>query len=399
MLAHRSFVDMAHSALQVFDLGEEDESLSFLPYAHVFERVNGLFVGIAAGGSAWIARGAEHLAEDLQASKPTVMVAVPRVYEKMHQRIMAVVRENPPRRQALFRWALELGRRRARGERPLLYPLAERLVLGPVRKRLTGGRLRFFVSGGAPLSAEIEGFFWALGVKILNGWGMTETSSGATSNTEQRHRFETVGPPLPGVEVKVAEDGEIMVKSPGNMLGYYRNPDATAQTLRDGWVMTGDIGDLDPDGFLRITDRKKELIKTSVGKYVAPQPVETNLQQAPEIERALVIGDERPYVVALIVPDWDVLRAELGITGEPRELVKDDRVRQAIQRRVDEVNGSLSDWETIKYFELLPEDFTEANDEITPTLKVKRRVVNQRYRDLIETMYQGKTRPSPATGE
>jgi long-chain acyl-CoA synthetase len=327
------------------------------------------------------------------------MVAVPRVYEKMHQRIMAVVRENPPRRQALFRWALDLGRRRARGERPLLYPLAERLVLGPVRKRLTGGRLRFFVSGGAPLSAEIEGFFWALGVKILNGWGMTETSSGATSNTEQRHRFETVGPPLPGVEVKVAEDGEFMVKSPGNMLGYYRNPDATAQTLRDGWVMTGDIGALDPDGFLRITDRKKELIKTSVGKYVAPQPVETHLQQAPEIERALVIGDERPYVVALIVPDWDVLRAELGITGEPRELVKDDRVREAIQRRVDEVNGALSDWETIKYFELLPEDFTEANDEITPTLKVKRRVVNQRYRDLIETMYQGKTRPSPATGE
>jgi long-chain acyl-CoA synthetase len=233
-------------------------------------------------------------------------------------------------------------------------------------------------------------------VKILNGWGMTETSSGATSNTEQRHRFETVGPPLPGVEVRIADDGEILVKSPGSMVGYYRNPEATAETLEDGWVRTGDIGDLDGDGFLRVTDRKKELLKTAGGKYVAPAPMEMRLMQDAAIERAVVIGDERPYVTALVVPDWKTLQVEHGVTGRPEDLLEDERARAAVQRGIDEVNRDLGTWEAIQYFSLLPHDFTEEGGELTPTLKVKRRVVQERYRDRIETMYEGRVRPPAA---
>jgi len=282
-----------------------------------------------------------------------------------------------------------------RGARAPLHPIADRLVLGPLRKRLTGGRLRFFVSGGAPLSTEIESFFWALGVKILNGWGMTETASGATTNTERRHRFETVGPPLPGVEIKIAEDGEILIKGPGNMVGYYQNPEATAETLDDGWVRTGDIGQLD-DGFLRITDRKKELLKTAGGKFVAPAPMETRLMQDSAIERAVVIGDERPYVTALIVPDWKTLEVEHGVKGRPEDLCEDGRARAVVQRSIDELNRDMGSWESIQYFALLPEDFTEETGELTPTLKVKRRVVQERYRERIESMYQGKVRPPTA---
>lgn len=398
MLAHRCIVDMTSSCLQVFDIGPEDEALSFLPYSHVFERINGVFVCLAAGSSGWLSRGIPHLTEDLQECRPTVMVSVPRVYEKMHQQVMAVMREAPAHRRALFKWALSQGRTRSRGGAAPLYPLADRLVLASLRRRLTGGRLRFFVSGGAPLAAEVEGFFWAIGVKILNGWGMTETASGATSNTEQRHKFETVGPPLPGVELKIASDGEILVKSPGNMLGYFNNPEATAEMIEDGWVKTGDIGELDADGFLRITDRKKELIKTAGGKYVAPAPMETRLMQDPAIERAVVIGDERPYVVALIVPDWKALSVEDAISGQPEDLVDDERAQAVVQRRVDGLNTDLGSWESIKYFRLLPRDFSEETGELTPTLKVKRRVVQERYRDLIDTMYEGRKRPKQRPG-
>jgi long-chain acyl-CoA synthetase len=398
MLAHRSFVDMARGALQVFDLGPDDEALSFMPYSHVLERINGIFTGLMAGASTSLGRGIPRLRDDLQEIRPTVMVAVPRVYEKMHQVVMSQVRQENPRRQAIFRWAVAQGRKRTLGRPAPLYPLARLLVLNRVYRMLTGGRLRFFVSGGAPLSAEIETFFWALGVKIFNGWGLTETSSGATSNTEARHRFETVGTPLPGVEVRLDDDGEILVRSPGNMLGYYGNPEATAETLEGEWVRTGDIGKLDDGGFLHIVDRKKELIKTSGGKYVAPAPLETRLMEDPVIERAVVIGDERPYVVALICPDWEALASVHGITGPPEALAKDERVRSLVQARVDELNGGLGSWETIKYFELLPQDFTEERGELTPSLKVKRRVVNERYGLVIETMYEGKARPVRAGG-
>jgi long-chain acyl-CoA synthetase len=390
MLSHRNFVTVGQSCLEAFALSPQDRALSLLPYSHVLERVNSIFVGLVmAGMTGWLCRGRNRLLDDLQECRPTVMVSVPRIYEKIYQALLAHVRTQPRHRQLLFHWALGAGRRRhVQHRRALAYPIADRLVLEPVRRRLTGGNLRFFITGGAAITREVEEFFWALGIKILQGWGMTETSSAATANTLAFHRFETVGRPLPGVEVRAEGDGEILVRGPGNMLGYFHNPEETSATLVDGWLRTGDIGELDADGFLRITDRKKDLIKTSGGKFVAPQLLETRLQQDALIERVVVIGDLRPYVTALVVPDWKVVRNELQVTGYPAELASDRRVRAAIQTRIDKLNQTLGNWETIKRFALLPEDLTEERGELTPTLKVRRKNTEARYADLIATLYE-----------
>ena len=389
-LAHRNLVDICRAILKVHPLSESDSTLSFLPYAHVFERINCIFTGLMFGGQAWISRGADHLADELAEVKPTIMCSVPRMYEKMYAAVMARVREASPPRRALFHWAIRVGTRFAhestRG--PLLsaeHMLAERLVLAPLRRRLTGGKLRFFISGGAGLAQEIEEFFWAIGVPILNGWGMTETSSGACSNTLHEHRFLTVGKPFPGVELKIADDGEILVKSPGNMLGYHNNPGATAEILKDGWIYSGDIGEIDSDGFLKITDRKKSLFKTAGGKYIAPLQLEFALMRDPLIVRAVAIGEGRPYVTALIVPDRDAARKQgLNEVG----------LKAHIQKTIDEVNAHLGNWETIKYFTLLQEDFTEESGELSLKLDVKRRVVGQHYAEQVDSMYTGKTKPA-----
>ena len=385
-LAHRALVDISRAILKVFPLSTDDSTLSFLPYSHVFERINGIFIGLLFGGQTWISRGTEHLAEELGEVKPTVMNSVPRVYEKMHAAVMARVREAPAVRRALFSWAVGVGTRFSREPNPgpLLrwqHRLADRLVLAPMRVRLTGGRLRFFVSGGAALAREIEEFFWAIGVPILNGWGMTEVSSGASSNTLAEHRFLTVGKPFPGVQLKIADDGEILINSPGNMLGYHNKPEATAEMLRDGWIYSGDIGEIDSDGFLKITDRKKSLFKTAVGKYVAPQPLEFELMRDHLVERAVVIGDGKPYVTALVVPDWDAAR---------KEGLDEAALRAHVQKVVDSVNAPLGNWEAIKYFTLLPEDFSEAKGELSLKLDIKRKVVQDHYRSQIDDMYARK---------
>ncbi|HEY8951740.1 MAG TPA: long-chain fatty acid--CoA ligase, partial [Candidatus Dormibacteraeota bacterium] len=389
-LAHRNVVDTTRAVLMVHPLTENDSTLSFLPYAHVFERINSIFTALMFGGQAWISRGAEHLTEELAEVQPTIMCSVPRMYEKMYAAVMSAVHTASGPRQALFRWAIRVGTRYAhestRG--PVLsaeHALADRLVLSPLRSRLTGGKLRFFISGGAGLAQEIEEFFWAIGVPILNGWGMTETTSGACSNTLHEHRFLTVGKPFPGVELKIADDGEILVKSPGNMLGYHNNPQATTEVLKGGWIYTGDIGELDGEGFLKITDRKKSLFKTAGGKYIAPLQLEFALRREPLITRAVVVGEGRPYVTALIVPDRE-LAATQG--------VDEAGIEARIQKTVNEVNAGLGNWETIKYFTLLPEDFTEQSGELSLKLDVKRKVVAQHYKDQIESMYTGKTRPA-----
>ena len=390
-LAHRNLVDISRAAVEVHPITDADAALSFLPYAHVFERINDIFVGVVYGGQFWISRGPDHLAEELAEVKPTVMCSVPRMYEKMYSAVMARVREASAVRRALFRWAIRAGMRKfhaGASAGPLVrlqHRLADRLVLHPLRTRLTGGRLRFFITGGAALSREVEEFFWAIGVPILNGWGMTETSSGVCSNTLHEHRFLTVGKPFPGVEIKLAEDGEILVKGPGNMLGYHRNPAATAEMIRDGWVYTGDIGEFDKDGFLRITDRKKSLFKTAGGKYIAPLPLEHGLLANPLVSRAVVIGEGKPYVTALVVPDWDAARSQ----GLDRAAVS-----ASIQKTVDSVNSTLGRWETIKYFTLLEHDFTEESGELSLKLDVKRKVVADHYRDQIEAMYTGRSKPA-----
>jgi long-chain acyl-CoA synthetase len=390
VLAHRCLVDISRAILKVFPLGEDDYTLSLLPYSHVFERINGIFIGLLFGGQTWISRGADHLAEELRETQPTVMCCVPRVYEKMYAAVMARVREAPGYRRALFHWAVRVGTRHSHAPNKggLLraeFRVADNLVLTPLRQRLTGGKLRFFISGGAALSREIEEFFWAIGVPILNGWGMTEMSSGACSNTLTDHKFLTVGKPFPGVHLKIAEDGEILVQSPGNMLGYHKDPPATAETMRDGWIYTGDIGEIDPDGFLKITDRKKALFKTAGGKYIAPQPLEFALMSDQLIDRAIIVGEGKPYITALIVPDWEAVR---------QQGLDEAALNAHVQKVVDDVNAHLGHWETIKYFTLLKEDFSEAKGELSLKLDVKRKVVHQHYADLIESMYSGKSRPA-----
>jgi long-chain acyl-CoA synthetase len=396
-LAHRNLVDVTRAIVKVHPLSEADYTLSWLPYSHVFERINGTITILLIGGQIWLSHGVDRLAEDLAEVQPTILLSVPRVYEKMHSRVMDRVRESPKVRRALFNWAVGVGTRFSHVTRPgpiltAEHRLAERLVLGPLRRRLVGGRLRFFISGGAALAREIEEFFWAIGVPILNGWGMTETSSGACSNTLTQHRFLTVGKPFPGIELKFEKDGEILVMSPGNMLGYHKNPVATAETLDGGWIRTGDIGEVDADGFLKITDRKKDLIKTAGGKYVAPQQLEFEIQRDDLVEQAVVIGESRPYVTALIVPDWAAVTKR--VPGRPEDLVHDERVIALIEQGVDAVNKRLGSWEAIKYFTLLPRAFTEEAGEITPTLKIKRKVVAQKYADQIESMYATKKKPN-----
>jgi long-chain acyl-CoA synthetase len=395
-LAHRNFVDICRAVLKVHPISQDDSTLSWLPYSHVFERINGTFTLYLFGGQMWLSHGVEHLTEDLADVQPTILLSVPRVYEKMHAAVMERVRQASPIQRSLFGWAVRVGGRFAHESRPgpLLnaqHTLAERLVLGPLRRRLVGGRLRFFISGGAALAREIEEFFWAIGVPILNGWGMTETSSGVTSNTLTQHKFLTVGKPFPGVELKIAGDGEILVNSPGNMLGYHNNPAATAEMLDGDWIRTGDIGEIDSDGYLKITDRKKDLIKTAGGKYVAPQQLEFEIQRDELVEQAIVIGESRPYVTALIVPDWNAVTRR--IPGRPEDLVHDQRVIDIIQSGVDALNKHLGSWEAIKYFTLLPRAFTEEAGEITSTLKVKRKVIAQKYAEQIDAMYAGKKKP------
>jgi long-chain acyl-CoA synthetase len=389
-LAHRCLVDISRAILKVFPLGENDSTLSFLPYSHVFERINGIFIGLLFGGQTWISRGADHLVEELPIVQPTIMNSVPRLYERMHAAVMARVRESPAYRRALFHWAVGVGTTwsHTTNKGPLLraqHAVADRLVLAPLRTRLAGGRLRFFISGGAALAREIEEFFWAIGIPILNGWGMTEMSSGASSNTLSAHRFLTVGKPFPGVDVKIADDGEILVKSPGNMLGYHKKPEDTAETLRDGWIYTGDIGEIDPDGFLKITDRKKALFKTAVGKYVAPQPLEFELMRDPLIDRAVVVGEGRPYVTALVVPDWEAAR---------KQGLDEAALKAHVQKAVDAANAGRGSWETIKYFTLLASDFTEAKGELSLKMDVKRRAVEKNYAEQIEAMYAARKKPA-----
>ena len=389
-LLHRNLVDISRAAMSVHPITDQDYSISWLPYSHVYGRINDIFLGVTIGLSGWISRGPDHLGEELREIKPTIMNSVPRVYEKMYAAVMARVQKSSPARRAIFRWALRVGARFSRTPSPgpvlrAQRQVADRLVLHSLRTLLTGGNLRFFVSGGAGLAREIEEFFWAIGIPILNGWGLTETSSGVCSNTLHAHKFLTVGKPFPGVELKVAEDGEILVKGPSVMRGYHNKPAETSEVMKDGWFCTGDIGEIDADGFLKITDRKKSLFKTAGGKYVAPLQIEHELLSEPIVARAVVVGEGRPYVTALVVPDWDAAKSE-GLD--------ESAIRARVQQTVDRANANLGHWETVKYFTLLPRDFTEESGELSLKLDVKRKVVADHYRDQIEAMYTEKEKPS-----
>jgi long-chain acyl-CoA synthetase len=334
--------------------------------------------------------------------RPTLMCSVPRFYEKVHVRVREKVAGDPPWRQRLFAWALSVGGEyfRHRVDRTSPSPalrakhlLADRLVFKKIRARV-GGRIRVFVSGGAPLAREVAEFFGAAGLTILEGYGLSETSPVIAVNIPDAMRPGTVGRPIPGVEVKIAPDGEILTRGPHVMKGYFRKPEATAAAIdAEGYFHTGDIGHLDPDGFLVITDRKKDLIVTSGGKKVAPQPIENRLKMNTLIGEVVIVGNRRNFPAALVVPNFESLEAWARGKGVPfksrEELIQRPEVVALYEQAIEEMTPDLAQFEKIKKIALLPREFTLEAGELTPTLKVKRRVVEEKFKDVIDRLYGG----------
>ena len=395
MLSHGNVASNVMDGGSVVRVDADDVALSFLPLSHAFERAV-VYLYLYQGVTVTFAESLDTIARDLGVVKPTVMTGVPRVYEKFHARVHEAVAGAPAIRRRLFHWAVGLGLRRARAELAggsaslltrLRHGLADRLVLSKVRGRL-GGRLRFVVSGSAPLSTPIAEFFFAIGIRVVEGYGLTETAPTLTVNPLERPKLGTVGPALPNVELKIAHDGEVLARGPNVMQGYYGKPEATAEVMRDGWFCTGDIGSLDDDGYLTILDRKKELIVTAGGKNIAPNPIEAELKRSPLVAEAVLIGDRRPYVSALLVPDFTALDGRVAVEGASREdLAERPDVVALFDEVVERVNAGLARHEQIKRSTLLPTEFGIATGELTPTLKVKRRVVAQRWSDAIERLY------------
>ncbi|MCM2257748.1 MAG: long-chain fatty acid--CoA ligase [Vicinamibacteria bacterium] len=403
MLTHSNLVsNVLGAAACVEGIGPEDQTLSFLPLCHSFERMGGHYWMLHQGATINYAESVEKVPENLLEIRPTIMLSVPRLYEKIHARVMETVAQAPPLRQKLFRWALAVGAeafarkvlRRAPGPwLSLRLALADKLVLAKIRSRV-GGRVKYFVSGGAPLGQEIAEFFGAAGLLILEGYGLTETSPVITVNRPTAFRPGTVGPTLPGVEVRIAADGEILTRGPHVMRGYFNQPAATAEAIdAESFFHTGDIGVLDPDGFLRITDRKKDLIVTSGGKNIAPQPIENKVKAHPLFAEVVMIGDKRNFAVALVVPNFVNLEkwaAERGLAAASREeLIRRPEVIALYEGLVAERTTDLAQFEKIKKIALVATEFTIEAGELTPTLKVKRRVVERKYQDLIDRMYAG----------
>jgi len=377
ILTHRNLVTAASRATSATD--EDDIVLLFLPMAHSFARIahqGSAFNGATVALVSDVAR----VPEALQRTRPTFLPAVPRVYEKIHANTLGEIERAGGVKRALGLWALRVGARASAADRPspllrVQARIADKLVFAKVKEKL-GGRLRLGVSGAAPLGLDVLEFFKSMGILVIEGYGLTETSSSLSVNEQEDYRLGTVGRAVEGCEVKFDEDGEILVKSPSVFAGYYKDPDATAAAFTDdGWFRTGDVGEIDADGFIKITDRKKDLIITAGGKNIAPQNLENALKASRFVSQAVAIGDRRPYVTALITLDWD----EVNATGrDPQELV---------QEIVDTVNRDRVRVEQIKKFAILPRDFSQEEGEVTPTLKLRRRIVHEHFADEIENLY------------
>jgi long-chain acyl-CoA synthetase len=399
MLTHGNLVSNMRAAADALDLSQDDVALSFLPLSHAFERMVA-YVYLFCGVTIIFAESFDTVARDMGRVRPTVLTGVPRVYEKLHARIAEAAAASGGAKATLFRWALTAGLARAkavlRGKTagPLTSiagVIGDRVVFSAIREKL-GGRLRFVASGSAPLAADVMEFFHAIGVPIIEGYGLTETAPILTFNPVNALRVGTVGRPIAGVELRIADDGEILARGPNVMTGYFNKPEATAAALEDGWFHTGDIGQIDADGYLTITDRKKDLLVTSGGKKIAPQPIEGVLKRSPLVAEAVLLGDRRKYAAVLIVPEFKALERRLKDLGRPPgtrdQLLAREDVIALYQEIVDALNRELSQYERIKRIALLPREFTVESGELTPTLKVKRKVVEEKWREQIEGLYR-----------
>jgi long-chain acyl-CoA synthetase len=376
----------------------DDVMLLYLPIAHNYGKLM-LLDGAYVGFTIALLGDPLRVADALRQVRPTLFPSVPRVYEKVHAAVVAKFDEATGIKRRLVDWALPIGREVSRleaegkpvpGSLARRHRFADRLVFSKVRAQM-GGRIRLPGSGGAPLAREIAEFFDAIGLRIMEGYGLTECTTACSTNRAERYRFGSVGPPLPGFEIRIAEDGEILVRSETVFQGYFKDPDATAAVLdSDGWLRTGDIGDLDEDGFLHITDRKKDILVTAGGKNVAPQNIENELKTSKYVSQALIVGDRRPYVAALITLDaGEIARwaADVGLDGDVAALASHPRVEELVQGIVDDVNRDRSRYEQIKRFVVLPRDFTLEHGELTPTLKLRRRAVLEHFEADVDTLY------------
>ncbi len=400
MLTHGNLTSNALAAIEVLRVGATDVCLSVLPLSHAFERTAGFYVMVGAGATIAYAENFNTIGPNLKEIRPTVMLAVPRLYEKMYARILERALSGGAVKKRIFLWARRTAEEwvdRKLGKRPmgvglaLRYRIATRLVFSQLIAQ-TGGRLRFFVSGAAPLLPEIAKFFYAAGLPVLEGYGLTETSPVISVNPLKAPKFGTVGVILPGVDIKIAADGEILVRGPNVMLGYYQKPDKTREVRdEDGWFHTGDIGDI-TDGYLRITDRKKDIIVTAGGKNIAPQLIENRVKASPFISNVVMIGDKRKFPIVIVVPEADALRN----WAKERNLASDDfhallqfpDVKAKIEREVMVNLRDLASYQMPKKVVIVVDDFTVENGALTPSMKVKRHVVEERYREGIEACYQ-----------
>lgn len=399
VLAHEQIMSELEDVFSIIPVNEKDLSLTFLPLSHILGRVEAwgsIFAGYALG----FAESTDKLRSNLIELKPTFLIAVPRIFEKLYAAIISQT-ENNVLKKKLFQAALAVGKKhqalvRAKLDIPislaLQYQAFDKLVFQTIREKL-GGRIRFAVSGGAPLSGELAEFFHAVGLLILEGYGLTETTAGACFNSPLKYKLGTVGPALADVQIKIAEDGEILIRSKKVMKSYYNNPEATAAAIVDSYLKTGDIGEVDSEGFLKITDRKKDLIKTAGGKYVAPQKLEALLKRNPLISNVLIHGDHRKYIVALIalnqasVEDY-AQRNELKYS-DYKKFIDSREIQKRIKETVSEANAELASYESIKKFHIVDTDFTIENGALTPSLKVKRKVVETKYKKELDDLYEG----------
>lgn len=407
MLTHSNVSSNVADSLEAYEFTPSDLALSFLPLAHVYERTvdyGYLFRGVPV---AYVEQ-MEGVPQAFLEVKPTCAAAVPRFFEKIYANIVDKGRHETGLKRKIFDWSLRVAQEsvpwRAYGKSPSLWTkqrweIADRIVYSKIRAGL-GGRIRYFFSGGAPLAPELSEFFWSVNLPVLQGYGLTETAPVIASNVPKKNKVGTVGMPISHVQVRIADDGEILVKGPCVMQGYFHKPDETREVLTpDGWFSTGDVGRLDADGYLIITDRKKELLKTAAGKFVAPAPIENLLKQSPFITNAIVVGDKRKFVSVLIVPNFTGIEREARKQNKdfsaPSQTVSDPWVRDLLSREIERLTASLAQYEKPKRFALIEQDFTLASGELTYTLKIKRRVIEDHYKDLIERLYADVEEPRP----
>jgi long-chain acyl-CoA synthetase len=390
MLTHRNLISNVLATSEVLPLTSSDVSLSFLPLSHIFQR-HVDYASLYAGTTIAYAESVTTVAEDMMEVRPTFCAGVPRFFEKVYGRIRSEVTRATLVRRTIFEKAVQIGKDALRnGSSSLAYRAADRVVFQKIRERL-GGRIRFFISGGAALEKEIAEFFHAVGVPIFEGYGLTETSPVITLNGPRASRIGSVGRPVGDIEIQIADDGEILVRGSNVMRGYYRLDHETVEALRGGWFHTGDVGALDPDGYLKITDRKKDLIVTSSGKNVAPQPIENRLKLSPYFDNVVVIGDGRKFISALIVPNYPALAAYARAHGirfeQPAELIRNPEIYDLAMNEIERQTQDLSPFEKVKKIAFIENQFTIESGELTPTLKVRRSLIEKKYEALIDQLY------------